>query len=71
MTGFCGGLRGGAVTLESSVSSQFASSVLMVAPYCDMPLTLTLMMRMRGVRLKRVLGAGAGRACRRRAAPRS
>ena len=37
-----GGLRGGAAFLESSISSQFASSVLMVAPYCREPLRLTL-----------------------------
>lgn len=37
-----GGLSGGEVTLQSSVSSQFASSVLMVAPFCTAPLRLML-----------------------------
>jgi pentafunctional AROM polypeptide len=37
-----GGLRGGNVTMVSAVSSQFTSSLLMVAPYCQSSLTLTL-----------------------------
>lgn len=37
-----GGLSGGVIPLESSISSQFASAVLMVAPLCRSPVTLVL-----------------------------
>lgn len=35
-------LKGGALTMDSSVSSQFVSAILMVAPTMQAPLTLTL-----------------------------
>ncbi len=55
-----GGLAGGRATVDASASSQFASAVLLVAPYARRPVTLTAE-RPRGGRLR---GADRGRDAR-------
>lgn len=37
-----GGLKGGRITLEATVSSQYVSSILLAAPYAHSPVTLSL-----------------------------
>ena len=41
MTAAGGGLEGGRATVDAGASSQFASAVLLVAPYARRPVTLT------------------------------